>query len=94
MNRVEKYIQDYTRGCSNELSAVEYSDGRKVTEYHEWLTPDNARAVAEITKDEMIEKACKWLRINAQYYWGTEDDIDLMISDFCEEMDQHLYEQE
>ena len=59
MDRVEKYIQDFTRGCSNELSAVEYSDGRKVTEYHEWLTPDNARSVAVITREEMIDKACE-----------------------------------
>ena len=60
MDRVEKYIQDYTRGCSNELSAVEYSDGRKVTEYHEWLTPDNARSLAKIAREEMIDKAVQW----------------------------------
>ena len=53
MDRVEKYIQDFTRGCSNELSTVEYSDGRKVTEYHEWLTPDNARAIAQIAREEI-----------------------------------------
>lgn len=58
-SKVEQYISDYTRGCSNELSAVEYSDGRKVVEYHEWLTPDNARAVAQIAKEETIEKACE-----------------------------------
>ena len=61
MTRVEQYIKDYTRGCSNELSAVHFNDGRMIIEYHEWLTPENAMAAAEIAREEVIEKACTWL---------------------------------
>lgn len=82
-SKVEKYINDYTRHCSNELSTVEYSDGRKVTEYHEWLTPDNARSIAEIAKEEMIEKAATWFanRYQVQGYLDSDD-----IDDFRKEM--------
>lgn len=48
----EEYINDFTRGCSNELE-----DG----EFEYWLTPDQALRAAEIAKKETIEKACEWL---------------------------------
>ena len=53
MDRVEKYINDCTRNCSNELAAVEDKCGKKVISYHEWLTPDNAREVAHIARSEL-----------------------------------------
>lgn len=65
--KAEQYINDYTRGCSNELSAVEYSDGRKVVEYHDWLTPDQALRAAEIAKEETIEKAVEWIKAYIHY---------------------------
>lgn len=61
MTKVEQYIQDYTRGCSNELGSTQYNDGRKIISYHEWLTPDHARSVAQIAREETIEKACNYL---------------------------------
>lgn len=57
----EEFIKDYTNHCSNELSAIEYNDGRKEVYYHEWLTPDQALAAVELKKEEVIEKACEWL---------------------------------
>ena len=59
MTKVEKYIQDYTRGCSNEMAAIEYADGKKQIYYHEWLTPENAFSVAEIAKEEVTERLWK-----------------------------------
>ena len=59
MTKVEKYIQDYTRGCSNEMAAIKYADGRTETYYHEWLTPENAFSVAEIAKEEVTERLWK-----------------------------------
>ena len=58
MSKAEKFIQDYTRTCSNELIAVESRAGKEVVSYHEWLTPDQARSAVEIAREEMIEKAC------------------------------------
>ena len=57
MSKAEKFIQDYTRNCSNELCAVEDRFGKKVISYHKWLTPDQARKAVEIAREEMIQKA-------------------------------------
>jgi hypothetical protein len=61
MSKAEKFIQDYTRGCSNELEGGVY---------HEWLTPEQARAAVEIEREELIEKAVEWLYNN--YSLGSE----------------------
>jgi len=57
-SKVEKYIQDYTNKCSNK-------DGFS---YVPWLTPDDARHVAEIAKEEVIEKAVEWFQ---DYFEGS-----------------------
>ena len=59
--RVEKFIQDYTRNCSNELCAVEDRFGKKVISYHEWLTPDQAKRAVEIAREEMLNEICEWI---------------------------------
>lgn len=53
MSKAKQFIKDYTSGCSNELT-----DGV----YHEWLTPEQALAAVEIAREELIDKACEWLR--------------------------------
>lgn len=71
MSREEKFIQDCTRNCSNELCAVEDRFGKKVISYNEWLTPDQARRAVEIAREEMIEKAyaafCKVCKLNCNH---------------------------
>lgn len=62
MDKARQFIKDYTRGCSNELCAVEDKYGKKVISYHEWLTPEQALAAVEIAKEELIDKACEWLK--------------------------------
>lgn len=47
MTKAEKFIQDYTNHCSNEL---------KGGGYHEWLTPKQARRAVEIARDEMLKE--------------------------------------
>ena len=63
-SKVEQYIEDYTRNCSNELCSVEDRYGKTVISYHEWLTPDHARSIAKIAREEIIDKAIKWIRYN------------------------------
>ena len=48
----EQFIKDYTNACSNEIE-----DGC----YHEWLTPEQAKAACIIEREEVIKKACEWL---------------------------------
>ena len=57
----EDYISAYTRHCSNELVAVQDIDGKRIVSYHEWLTPENARSVALIAKENTIEAVKKVL---------------------------------
>ena len=55
MSKAEKFIQDYTKNCSNELCAVEDKFGKKVISYHKWLTPDQALRAVEIAREEIYE---------------------------------------
>ena len=57
----EQFIKDYTRTCSNELIAVEDIHGKKVISYHEWLTPEQALRAVELAREEMIDKAYKYI---------------------------------
>ena len=90
MTKVEKYIQDYTRGCSNEMAAIKYADGRTETYYHEWLTPENALSVAEIAKEETLDKVCKWLEENLHMYNTSEckGDRIAFVEDFKKAMEE------
>ena len=78
MNKAEKFIQDYTRNCSNELISVESRAGKEVVSYHEWLTPNQAKRAIEIAREEMIEKTIGWIEeINNHHHI-------MRYSDSCE----------
>ena len=64
--KVEKYIRDYTKNCSNEtrITIGKISHWEK----QPWLTPDHAREVAEIAKEELIKKAMAF--INSRFYFN------------------------
>ena len=65
MSRAEKFIQDYTRNCSNLMQVPTLDDkGNIVPEAHPWLTPDQARRAVEIAREEVIEKACEYLDLH------------------------------
>lgn len=90
-SKVEKYIRDYTRNCSNELCSVEDRYGKTIISYREWLTPDQALRAAEIAKEETIEKACKWLNdwayLYVNDYTGSLDEKAL-VEDFRKTMEE------
>lgn len=62
MSKAEKFISDCTRNCSNYTGVI----NKKTYEgyYVPWLTPDQARMAVEIAREEMIEKAIKWVEYN------------------------------
>lgn len=71
MSKAEKFIQDYTRNCSNEI-IVPTQDGNTYTKgYDHWLTPDQARRAIEIAREEIYE----WLQENASKYTEKQDTI-------------------
>lgn len=84
MDKARQFIKDYTRGCSNELCAVEDIHGKKVISYHEWLTPEQALAAVEIAREELIDKACEWLLKNDSYSKPT----DYLVSEFRKVMEK------
>ena len=63
MSKAEKFISEYTKNCSNVVVYSGMSE-RGEFRYHEWLTPDQARRAVEIAREEMIEKAIKWVEYN------------------------------
>ena len=58
MEKAEKFIQNYTRNCSNEIIGWQKNS---LPIYASWLTPDQARRAVEIAREEMIEKSCDYL---------------------------------
>lgn len=57
----KKYIEYYTKRCSNELCSVESKNGKRVISYHEWVSPENAESACEIEKEETVKDVCKLL---------------------------------
>lgn len=70
MNKAEKFIQNYTRTCSNEIlrnKNKSFTNIPRKSEYNPWLTPDQARKAVEIAREETIDKVVEWLKKNATY---------------------------
>ena len=61
MSKAEKFIQDCTRNCSNELISVESRAGKEVISYNEWLTPDQARRAVGIAREEALLEVAAWI---------------------------------
>ena len=53
MEKVEKYIQEHTKNTYNYNSYEQ--------DPIPWLTPEEARKVAEIAREETIKEVCEWL---------------------------------
>jgi hypothetical protein len=91
MSKAEKFIQDYTRNCSNELIAVESRAGKEVVSYHDWLTPDQARRAVEIAKNEMAEKACDaYCKVCGHYAHTTPVHICRQACDYYKDFKQAM----
>ena len=65
MSKAEKFIQDYTRNCSNEILRNGNESFTNIPckgEYNPWLTPDQARKAVEIAREEIIDKTLDFLK--------------------------------
>lgn len=81
MSKAEKFIQDYTRNCSN-LLYRDYVGGFDKTVYQPWLTPDQARKAVEIAREEMAEKGIEFLKDHLEGYDIFGSDIERSIESF------------
>lgn len=81
MSKAEKFIQDCTRNCSNEYLTDSKPDGLggyiSRRKFSPWLTPDHARCVAEIAREETIKDVCELIRNNILEYCSTTTEIDI-----------------
>ena len=81
MSKAEKFIKDCTRNCSNQYDLPEYFENgiERLKEYQPWLTPDHARKVAEIAREETIKEVCEWIKYNNENggcsFDGWENDL-------------------
>lgn len=80
----EEYIKKYTKCCNNELINPQH---RKPF-YHEWLTPENARSVAIIAKENIIEKAVEWLQTSTLDCFLSKEALADLAEDFKNAMNE------
>lgn len=66
MSKSEKFIEENTRNCSNEIGG--WTDGKYSPFYKPWLTPDQARTAVEIAREEIIAEVCEWIDVNYVHY--------------------------
>lgn len=67
MSKAEKFIQDCTKSCSNEIGYCHNKTRNHNHVFYDWLSPDQALRAVEIEREEMINKFCEWLKKNATY---------------------------
>ena len=78
MRKAEKFIEDCTRNCSNEIIGGGWNNGEFVQIFNPWLTPDQARKAVEIAREELIDKVIGWIEeINNHHHI-------MRYSDSCE----------
>lgn len=64
MSKAGKFIEDYTRQCSNEILRNEnesFTNIPRKGEYNPWLTPDQARRAVEIEREETLLEVAAWI---------------------------------
>ena len=59
MSKAEKFIQDYTRKCSNTTYLTD--DVENPEDYIPWLTPDQALKAVEIEREETLLEVVAWI---------------------------------
>ena len=77
MSRAEKFIQEYTKNCSNVYFTDSKPDGLggyiRRRDFSPWLTPDQAKRAVEIAREEVIEKVCEFLDNDLCCYIKAQD---------------------
>jgi len=87
MSKAEKFIQDYTRNCSNEMESPLYANPK--LNFYPWLTPDQARRAVEIAREEELEYVKYQLDLRLPEtldYNGVQVDREDFINDFIKAM--------
>ena len=68
MSKAGKFIEEYTRNCSNEIGYCHNKTRNHNHVFYPWLTPNQARKAVEIAREEVIEKMCSFIDDNMAEY--------------------------
>lgn len=79
-DKTKRYIQDYTRRCSNELVSVADKTGKQTISHMEWLTVEDAESACLIEREETLRCIMRWIRKNANRYTIDMNDIVYFIN--------------
>lgn len=55
-DKAKKYIQDYTKHCSNEITSPYDIVANHLNIYERWLTVDNAESACMIEREEVLRE--------------------------------------
>ena len=61
MSKAEKFIEDCTRNCSNEIGYCHNKTRNHNHVFYNWLTPDQALRAVEIAREETLLKVAAWI---------------------------------
>ena len=89
MEKVEQFIQEHTKETSSPI--IDW-DGN-IAIYQPWLTPDEARKIAEIAMEETIKEVCEWTKCNVgKYSWydPIEDNEGFNVSGLIDDLKKYL----
>lgn len=85
MSKVEEFIEQRTKTGSNILIKGDnksYTDIPVKYDCSAWLTPDEAREIVKIAREEAIKEACDWLsyhldtsKIEVNYKFNIIEDL-------------------
>ena len=67
-DKAKRYIQDYTRRCSNELVSVEDKTGKQTISHMEWLTVEDAESACLIEREEVLRDVTIWIKTNLSQF--------------------------
>ena len=68
MEKVDEFIQEYTRNCSNEIGYCHNKTRNHTHVFYPLLTPSQAESVAQIAMEETIKEVCEWLNSHYRDY--------------------------
>lgn len=87
MKAVEKYIKEHTEEGSSPI--IDW-DGN-IAIYQPWITPANAREVAQIAREETIKEVCDYIKEHREEVETEDNGISGWIPDlFVEDLKKHL----
>jgi hypothetical protein len=61
MKKIEQYIKNFTRNCSNEIGYCHNKTRNHNHVFYPWLTQDQALRAVEIAREETINDMCDWI---------------------------------